>query len=86
MKSGGNYVFSGAQMYNWIYSIQAGSVLRIPNVERGDTGRYICTDENGRMQYIKLKIEGNIELTGHLKKAMCGNECGDYITVSEFRT
>ena len=73
-------------MFNLIYSIQAGSVLRIPNVERGDTGRYICTDENGRMQYIKLKIEGNIELTGHLKKAMCENECGDYITVSEFRT
>ena len=47
-------------MYNWIYSIQAGSVLRIPNVEREDTGRYICTDENGRMQYVKLTIEGKI--------------------------
>ena len=47
-------------MYNWIYSIQAGSVLRIPNVERADTGRYICTDENGRMQYVKLTIEGKI--------------------------
>ena len=50
-------------MYNWIYAIQAGSVLRIPNVERGDTGRYICTDENGRMQYVKLTIEGKIWIT-----------------------
>ena len=59
-------------MYNWIYSIQAGSVLRIPNVERGDTGRYICTDENGRMQYVKLTIEGKTKLTGHLKKQCVG--------------
>ena len=38
--------------------IQAGSVLRIPNVERSDEGRYVCTDDNGRIQYVKLVIAG----------------------------
>ena len=38
--------------------IQAGSRLRIPNVERSDEGRYVCTDDNGRIQYVKLVIAG----------------------------
>ena len=33
-------------------------MLRIPNVDRADEGRYVCTDDNGRMQYVKLVIAG----------------------------
>ena len=34
-------------------------MLRIPNVERGDTGRYICSDENVDLEAL-LKIQKEI--------------------------
>ena len=38
--------------------LKARGVLRIPNVDRSDEGRYVCTDDNGKMQYVKLVIAG----------------------------
>ena len=33
-------------------------MLRIPNVDREDEGRYVCSDDNGRLQHVKLVIAG----------------------------
>ena len=39
------------------FDSQAGQILRIPNVDGTDEGRYMCTGASGNIQYIKLTIQ-----------------------------
>ena len=47
-------------------------MLRIPNVDRADEGRYVCTDDNGRMQYVKLVIAGKPIVNTKTIQFSCG--------------
>jgi hypothetical protein len=40
-------------------AIKSGQILRILNVDQSDEGRYMCTDDSGSIQYIKLTLESH---------------------------
>jgi len=46
-----------------VKAIQTVNMLRIPNVQPQDAGRYVCRNSQGRIQYVRLVVETAAALT-----------------------